>query len=218
VWRADLTQVDDEVCGLLCDQERARAERILRELDRQLWRRSRGLLRALLGRYLQEDPRVLRFSVGSHGKPALTADAIDSKPTPRRSSIEPARFSFNMAHSGRLALYAFSESGAVGVDVEVARREIDEVAIAGRVFGSARARCLEGLDPAVRRQEFLRMWACHEAELKCLGVGIGRADLANETRRPWIAELEPGPGAAGAVATERPARELCCWDWWPSSQ
>lgn len=124
MWRANLTAVADELCELLCDQERSRGERILRERNRELWQRSRGLLRELLGRYLQRDPRSLRFSAGPHGKPALLQDARESatpqRATPqRRSAMGPAHVSFNMSHSNGLALYAFAESGAVGVDVEV---------------------------------------------------------------------------------------------------
>jgi len=198
VWRAELTSVAPDLGDLLSDEERARAERILNKQEGELWRRSRGLLRELLGRYLQLEPASLRFIVGEHGKPALRGP--DSMP-------------FNMSHSGGLALYAFSDAGAVGVDVEVARRPVDEVAIAARMLGEGVAQRLQTLDPATRRQEFLRTWAGHEAELKCLGAGIGEPGVAAAGHRPWVVELELGPSAGAAVATERQARELCCWDW-----
>jgi hypothetical protein len=110
-------------------------------------------------------------------------------------------------------MYAFSEAGAVGVDVEVGRHTIDEVAIAARAIGAEEAERLRALDPALRRREFLRAWARHEAQLKCLGVGIGAARGASAERRPWIAQLEMGPDAGAAVAAERPPRELRCWEW-----
>jgi 4'-phosphopantetheinyl transferase len=211
VWRADLTAVAQELEELLCEEERARAGRMVNARDGALWSRSRGLLRALLGRYVQRDPRSLRFTAGEHGKPALVHDA-DESPARAPSSRSP-ELSFNMSHSGQLALYAFSAGGAVGVDLEGARRPIDEVAIAARALGAAEARRLQALDPATRRREFLRAWARHEAELKCLGVGIGGARAEAGGRGLWMAELELGPGVAAAVAAERPARELRCWDW-----
>ena len=67
VWRADLTAVAADLGELLCSDERARAERFVNERDGELWRRSRALLRALLGRYLQQEPRSLRFATGEHG-------------------------------------------------------------------------------------------------------------------------------------------------------
>jgi 4'-phosphopantetheinyl transferase len=202
VWRADLNEVAEDLGNLLCSEEQARAERMVDERNGELWRRSRGLLRALLGRYLQREPSSLRFSVGEHGKPALDDDSS--------STVD-----FNMSHSGQLALYAFSAAGAVGVDVEIARRPTDEVAIAARVLGASEAARLRALDPETRRREFLRAWARYEAELKCLGTGIGGTDGVIEGIRPWVADLEPGEGAAGAVAAARPARELRCWGWQP---
>src|ERR1700677_2321547 len=64
VWRADLRAVDDELGELLCEQELARAERLLSHSDRVRWTRCRGVLRALLARYLGLDPRALEFSLG----------------------------------------------------------------------------------------------------------------------------------------------------------
>ena len=146
-----------------------------RERDGHLWARGRGALRALLGRYLSCDPRALRFANELHGKPALLREA--RLPDPPRREPTTARLPFNMSHSQRLALYAFAEAGPVGVDVEVPRRAIDEVALAARAFGPAEARRLEGLDAARRGQEFLRAWVRHEAQLKC-------RESASAGRRP----------------------------------
>jgi 4'-phosphopantetheinyl transferase len=213
VWRADLTTVAGDLGELLCTEETARARRLLNERDRELWRRSRGLLRVLLGRYLRREPSSLRFTIGEHGKPALLESSGEATAALRPPSADVNGLSFNMSHSGQLALYAFSTAGAVGVDVETARRAVNEVAIAARMLGQAEARRLEQLDPDVRQREFLRAWARHEAELKCLGVGIGAVHAELGKRERWIAELELGPSAAAAVAAERPVRELCCWDW-----
>jgi 4'-phosphopantetheinyl transferase len=202
VWRADLTTVGDDLSELLCSEERTRAQRFVNQRDGELWGRSHGLLRALLGRYLQQDPSSLRFVAGKHGKPALADDASPE-------------LAFNLSHSGELALYAFSRAGDVGVDVEVARRPINEVAIAERTLGAAEAARLRDLDPATRRREFLRAWTRHEAELKCLGLGIGAADGVTEGSRPWVVEVAVDPGVVGAVAAERPMRELHRWDWSP---
>src|SRR5271155_675177 len=71
VWRADLTAVEGDLEDLLCAEELARAAQIVHPRDRVLWARSRGALRVLLARYLDRDPRTLRFVLGPHGKPAL---------------------------------------------------------------------------------------------------------------------------------------------------
>ena len=202
VWRVDLTTVTDDVAELLRPEERARAGRMLGERQRQLWVRSRGVLRVLLGCYLHRDARTLRFITGPYGKLALTDEL----------SRECARLSFNVSHSRELALYAFAGTGSVGVDVEVWRRPIDFLALASRAFGNSEARRLQGLDPALREPEFLRRWTRHEAEVKYLGIGIGGASAGTNPRQPWIAELDVGPRAAGAVAAERRPREMRCWE------
>jgi 4'-phosphopantetheinyl transferase len=227
VWRADLAAVSPDLGELLCDEERGRAERIVNARDGELWRRSRGLLRALLGRYLQLEPSSLRFTAGEHGKPALLHDSHEPPSQSRPAAHQPApantdRLSFNMSHSDGLALYAFSMAGEVGVDVEVARRPVDAVAIAARMLGPAQAQRLQALDPTLRQREFLRAWVCYEAELKCLGVGIGASPAGTTEHEPWVVEIELGPSteldpdaaaAVAAVAAEQQARELRCWGW-----
>ncbi len=199
VWRADLTAVAADLTDLLCEQELARAERILSDSRRELWTRSRGLLRALLGRYLQREPASLRFAAGAHGKPAI-------------GNGDVRELAFNLSHSGQLALYAFSTSAPVGVDIEVGRRSVEELAVARDWLGAEEARRLEALEPATRRQEFLRAWTRHEAQLKCLGVGFGAAPTPGG-REPWVLDLEPFTDVAGAIASERPALALDCWSW-----
>jgi 4'-phosphopantetheinyl transferase len=215
VWRADLTAIGDGLEDLLCADERARAARIVPARKRVLWAHSRGVLRALLGRYLERDPRALRFVLGPHGKPALARDGTDAGGDLR----------FNLSHSGRLALIAVSAAREVGVDLEIAgRRVLDEPAIAARVLGRAQAERLAELDPQTREREFMRAWVAHEAAVKCLGVGLG---LGIEVATPgdstsglatqgdlWTAELDVGPdGYAAAVAVAGGECELHRWDW-----
>ena len=215
VWRADLDDVTNGLEGLLCAQERVCAPSIVRERARMRWIRSRGMLRALLGRYLEGDPRALAFELGAHGKPALVDDAGHA-----------SDLRFNLSHSGELVLVAVTTGREVGIDVEVARdparRPLDEPAIAARVLGAEQARRLERLEPQERTREFLRAWTMREAAVKCLGTGLGSAPVAGEgdagsggrIAALWTAELAVGPRAAAAIAVEdSEACELRCWDW-----
>jgi 4'-phosphopantetheinyl transferase len=211
VWRVDLASVEDGLGELLCPGEHERAERFLREQDRRLWIHAHGLLRVLLGRYLKRDPSSLRFIRGAHGKPKLLEDPAGGPGEAGRDASEPRRISFNLSHSQRLALLAFTASGEIGVDVEVPRCAIDVPRLAARAFPPAQAQRLTALDPAIREREFMRAWTRHEARLKCRGTGIGGA--SNDGSEPWISGLEVGAPAAGAIAVERPPRELRCWTW-----
>lgn len=195
MWRIDLGSVADEVAELLSVDERARAERFMSAGDGRLWMRARGVLRTLIGRYVHSDPRALTFLSGPAGKPAVPG----------------TRLSFNLSHSGSLALYAFASSGEVGVDVEAAHRSKHERAIAARLLEPAERQRLAALDPRLRRRELMRRWTRHEARLKCLGGGIGGPRA--RAFEPWVAELDVHPRAAGAVASELAPRELRRWEW-----
>ena len=200
VWLANLADVPDELGALLDARERARAERLLNERHRLLWLRSRAVLRTLLARYLRLDPAVLELSLGEHGKPMLdTGGAVPIQ--------------FNLSHSGEIALYAFSAARAVGIDVEVERRAIDELGVAASVLGSAEAERLAALDPETRTREFLRAWVAHEAAVKCRGGGLGRPSGGSPGAELWTAELDVGPRAAAAVVVEGGPRELRLWEW-----
>jgi 4'-phosphopantetheinyl transferase len=202
VWRANLTAEADGLEDLLNQDERERAARIVRACDRIRWARSRGVLRALLGRYLDRDPRQLAFVLGPQGKPAL------------RAGTEPdADLRFNLSHSGALVLYAVAVGREVGIDVEVARRQVDEVAIAARVLGHDQARRLARLDPEARTREFLRAWVTHEATVKCRGAGLATPSQGSFANELWTAQLDVGPQAAAAVAVDGGRCELALWEW-----
>jgi 4'-phosphopantetheinyl transferase len=191
VWRADLDALSNELATLLSPGEHARAARLARTKDRTRWMRARGALRALLGDYLECDPVTLTLITGRHGKPALDGQG---------------ELGFNLSHSGALAVYAFAQGLAVGVDVEALDRNThrDHLALAERVFAPEVAKRMRTLAPSARRREFLREWVRHEAQLKCLGVGLAGTDKLAEAGSPelWVSELEIGPDAVAAVAVQ----------------
>jgi 4'-phosphopantetheinyl transferase len=210
VWRADLRVATDDVLGSLSPDERARAARFPNQRRGLLWARARGVLRALLGRYLDGEPAMIEFRVDRHGKPKLAPRVRD----------EP--FSFGVSHSATLALYAFTQAEAVGVDVETPReRAIDSVAIATRAFGAREGRRLAGLEPAEREGQFLRAWTRREAVLKYRGariVGGAEAEGRDVAGVPVdtqlrVRDLDVGVGAVGAVAFSALPWRLLCWAW-----
>ena len=58
----------------LAADEKARAERFYFEKDRKHFIVARGVLRAILGRYLNRAPECLSFCYSSYGKPALAGE------------------------------------------------------------------------------------------------------------------------------------------------
>ncbi len=87
--------------------------------------------------------------------------------------------------------------------------------LARRFITPREADRLAALSPADRDAAFLKAWVRHEATVKCLGTGIGSAQLETLTPGdwPWVAELDPGDGAAAAVAAGIPPETVRCWQW-----
>jgi len=183
VWRADLDRPID--LAPLGAAERERAARFSSERQRLRWSRSRAILRWLLGGYLDREPDTVEFRGGRNAKPAVA---------------EGGGLEFNLSHSGALAVVAATIGNAVGVDIERDREVRDPLAIARRVLGPDQVERLQALPGAERRREFLRSWVRYEAALKCRGDRLGATSKQDALH---LIDLDPGPGAAAAVALER---------------
>jgi 4'-phosphopantetheinyl transferase len=144
--------------GLLSADERERADRFYFERDRRRYVVGRALLRKLLARYTAVGADELAFDYGQFGKPSLGAGP-----------------SFNLSHSGEVALYAFAAAGELGVDVEVDDADFAKDRIAERFFSPAEVRVLRSLPPAAQPRAFLCCWTRKEAFIKARGDGLSLA-------------------------------------------
>ena len=199
MWRANLEAASAGLTGLLDATESARAASILDGRRQRRWSHARAILRILLGGYLEVEPADVSLDHAPTGKPSLKRDDSGSG------------LFFNISHSGPLALFAFTQAGEVGIDVELPRaRASDRTALARRALGPTEARRLQALPEDLREREFLRGWVRHEALLKLSGRRDDRP-----TPWSWLVELEPGGAAAAAVALGRTPAALCCWEWVP---
>jgi 4'-phosphopantetheinyl transferase len=192
VWRVDLSRAsEDGLAELLCARERARAARIVDARRRALWVRSRGVLRALLARCLDADPRALRFEYGEHGKPALGERAVYANGPGAEPDLR-----FNLSHSGERLLVALTAGREVGVDVERARGRHTAEFLRAWTAREARVKCLgAGLGAA---------------------PVVGEAPIVGEgaPEGMWTTELDVGPWAFAALAAAgREECELHRRDW-----
>ena len=74
VWLASLdpaSETLDRLLASLSDDERTRADGFRFRRDRDAYVAGRGMLRGLLGRYLQRPAEEIVFSIGPHGKPSI---------------------------------------------------------------------------------------------------------------------------------------------------
>lgn len=222
VWQSRLSEQAARLAALrplLNAQERQRASRFRADRDRDDYTVARGLLRMLIGRYENVDPRDVAFEYAEQGKPALARV---------RSGLE-----FNVSHSRDLALFAFARARRVGVDVEALKRGVDHEDIARRFFTPAESSALRSLPPARRPRAFFDFWVRKEAALKAWGTGFslaldrfevlpaGRAthrlecphEIADLPRDWTIRPLHPASGYRAALVVEGGAcalRRLRC--------
>jgi 4'-phosphopantetheinyl transferase len=224
VWRANLDQAAQQRqdwLGLLTPDERERATRYFFARDRDGFIAGRGILRSLLGRYLETEPSSLRFAYNSYGKPALAMDV-------RRN-----RLRFNVSHSAGLVLFAFSLDQEVGVDVEKIRTEISEELITELLFSKREIATLRAHPLDTRVRAFFKLWTFKEAYIKARGEGLslplnqfevlltlGSPVIEQNVQREkkedyhWtIRELALNADFAGAVAVEGNDWQLRCWQW-----
>ena len=163
LWRLDLPArargVEDWKL-ILSSDEKTRAARYHREIDRQYFITTRATLRQILGSYLSADPRALTFVYSAKEKPSLGGPEASS-------GIE-----FNVSHSGNMALLAFARKREIGVDVEQIRRDFDTGQIAARFFSAAEQRQLAALPEEQRSEAFFLCWTRKEAYIKATGKGL----------------------------------------------
>ena len=189
VWRAELNRAGWPGPEGLPGGERERAKGMLRPEPSRRWIASRWALRTILCRYLGEDPATIELGLGEHGKPELADRA--------------SRLSFNLSHSGALALVAVTAGHEVGVDVERIEPDRDLLALADRGLDAAAAAAVRAAVPRRRASAFYAAWVRHEALLKCLG---GPPSAPGGTpSAPGEAPSSPGadPVAVSPLAIDR---------------
>ena len=172
-----------------------------------------ALARTELGRLLQAyagtraPPLIER---GEHGKPFVA---------------EAGYPQFNLSHSGRCVVYAFSADQAVGVDVEAPGRRHSPLELAARFFAPAEAQALAALAEDRQGAAFLQLWTSKEAVLKAMGHGLSfgldrvrlrldegahsaslqAIDGAADAPETWqLHRFESAPGYAGTLAWRGP--------------
>jgi len=165
VWAASLERTESERNVLfesLSVDEKERANRFHFDRDRYHYIAGRGILRLLIGQYLNIVPGQLGFTYGVYGKPKLAAGY----------QLQDGRFEFNLSHSHGMALYAFAIDREVGVDIEPIRPLSDAHSIAERFFSAREYKQFTAVPPSLQSQAFFNCWTRKEAYIKAIGDGL----------------------------------------------
>lgn len=202
--------------AVLCDEERARADRFLFPQHRDRFTVGRGVLRQALAGSLGLSPASLRFVYGPQGKPALPDGDL----------------AFNLSHAAGLALLAVAGGRALGVDVEDAGRLVDHEGVGRRFFSPAEHAELMALPSEQRGAGFFNAWTRKEAFIKAKGGGLSipldsfavslrpgeparllwTRDDPEEAARWTLLSLDAGAGFAAALIARGVPGAVRLWD------
>ncbi len=223
LWRASLdlsAAASEELAETLSPDERERAARFRVPRVRARFTAARGILRDILGRYLECPPSALLFGYRRHGKPYLLGGHEED-------------IRFNLSHSHDLALYGISRGKEIGIDMERIRQDREHERLAQRFFSPREAAVLGSLPPEARVDAFFRCWTRKEAYLKARGEGLAiplasfEVSLApgeaaallsvagdpREVERWSLWAIQAGPQYAAALAVEGQPARLEMWEW-----
>ncbi|WP_432822120.1 4'-phosphopantetheinyl transferase family protein [Trichloromonas sp.] len=209
LWRFHLDLPAAEISQLerlLTEDELIRAKRLLDPRKSRSFVAARGRLRQILADYLEVPAETIRFSYESSGKPKL-------------ATVHASDLSFNLAHSGKMAVLGIGKGQGVGVDLERIDPELAFDQMAAQFFSAAEFSCLSNLAGLRRRRGFYRIWTGKEAWLKSQGWGFsGPTDQRN---LPGGIPAGPGwklihfplaRGYVGAVAFSETVTEILRFD------
>jgi len=225
VWRASLNLSELQLqifWPTLTDDEQARAQRFHFPKDQNHYIAGRGILRAIISRYLDLPPNQLRFNYSRYGKPTLT----------EISGGEALRF--NVSHSHGMVLYAVTRNRDIGIDLELMRADFAGEEIAERFFSRPEFEKLRALPDNAKCEAFFNCWTRKEAYIKARGEGLSmpldqfdvslspgepaqllsvRGDDPDEALGWRMEALDVDPNYAAAVVVRGEFGEMQCWEW-----
>ena len=220
LWRVELNVPEDDIGRLqasLSPEELARSERFVRSIHGRYFVVAHGMLRLILSKYLVVDPKSIEFQKNEHGKPDL---------------VHKSAITFNLSHSGDLALIGVTEGRAIGVDLERFRDRLEMDKISRRYFSPGEVATLFSFPERAREEAFYACWTRKEAYIKARGeglsLGLDRFEVAfasdeapallrshmgaDELKRWSFLDVKVRRRYAAACVVEGRIRGLRCWD------
>ena len=189
VWSFACAQDPGRLASVLSDDELRAAHRFDGHELRARYVVQHSMMRWLLARYVDREPRAIQLGRLPHGKPVL---------------LDDPQVELNLSHADDLALLAVTRGIGVGIDLERFDATLDVDALAPIVLAP------DELAARGDRRAFLRIWCRKEACLKAIGLGLvddltsisanaDRADIRGATVH--VRDLFVSAAHAAALAT-----------------
>ena len=221
IWRADL-EVDEGIQSsflkLLTPDEKNRAQKFHFAKDKRNFIAARGILRFLIGKYLEMNPAEISFQYSQFGKPSIASN----------NSLK-----FNISHSQNIALFAFTKKLNIGIDVEFVNPKIEAKDIAANFFSTNEVLNLLALPEELQTLGFFNCWTRKEAFIKAVGEGLSfpldKFEVSLDPDKPakllathwepkavskWsMYSMLPETNFVGCLAIEGQVDQVNFWNW-----
>jgi len=164
IWQIALNQPPDpensKLISTLSPDEQMRAGRFHRSRDRENFIYTRGMLRAILARYLSISAANINFVYSAYGKPAIVENQ------------NHRGLRFNLSHANEIALIGITRKCEIGIDIEFIREDFATMEIAEDFFSEKELVVLRLLPRQLRTRAFFNCWTRKEAYIKAIGEGL----------------------------------------------
>lgn len=185
IWMIDIEREDllfEHLKSILNADEIQRMLRFKKTDDQLRFTYAHSCLRILCSRYLGQPPTSINFTETINKKPCI--------------EICFGNLFFNLSHSGRKILIAFSTASEIGVDIEQIRPDFKIEEFMERNYSESEINSIRNRNPESQLKLFFKYWSRKEAWLKATGIGIfshlAAVDTANAINEITIDYYIPG--------------------------
>jgi 4'-phosphopantetheinyl transferase len=151
----------DQYKDLLAPEERVQQVRFHFERDQHRYLITRALVRVVLSKYCEIEPKDWVFNKGSHGKPVIG-----------NNHASAMGLFFNISHTNGVVIVGVAREPSLGVDVENLDRRKPSLGIAETFFAPAEVEVLRELSDLDQQRRFYEYWTLKESYIKAVGLGL----------------------------------------------
>ncbi|MED3993764.1 MULTISPECIES: 4'-phosphopantetheinyl transferase family protein [Peribacillus] len=162
VWFGSLIQpnwIKRRLKEYLLNEEKERAKQFIDQKSRSRYIISRGLLRWIIGKYINDCPENIMFKYNPYGKPYL-------------DEIHRTGISFNLSHSHDYLCIAIGSGKDIGIDVEFVRQLFNFISVIDYIFTEREKQTFLTLEHSKQCEFFYEVWVRKEAFVKAIGKGL----------------------------------------------
>jgi len=142
--------------SLLNQAEQEKAATFTRPELQRKYIKTQGVLREILGHYMNDAADKIEIKIAEHGKPF----------------VEGSLVYFNLSHSGNKFVVAVSNVSEIGIDLEQYKERKSLSGLAGKCFADEERQYWHSLPEQQKTQQFYQFWVRKEAFVKAVGRGI----------------------------------------------